>query len=41
MDPINKQLGSLIPLTCGHNGLLNGRELSVLDYHLMNAGFVK
>jgi hypothetical protein len=41
MDPINKQIGCLIPLTVGHNGIFTKRESEVLDFHLVNAGFMK
>ncbi|CAD8138849.1 unnamed protein product [Paramecium octaurelia] len=40
-ESLKNQLGSLIPLGCGHNGNLNQTEVEVLDFHMLQAGVVK
>ena len=32
--------GNLLPLTCGHNGCFNKREIQTYEFHLRNAGFI-
>jgi hypothetical protein len=41
MEPINRQMGNLLPVNCGHNGVFSKRETDVLDYHLKMSGLVK
>ena len=33
-------IGSLIPLKCGHNGLLSQEELELYSLYLLNSKFV-
>ncbi|CAD8053660.1 unnamed protein product [Paramecium sonneborni] len=40
-ESLKIQLGSFIPLGCGHNGNLNQTEVEVLDFHMSQAGIVK
>ena len=41
ISDIRKQVGYLLPLTCGHNGNLNAVECLVFEKHLRNMGFLK
>ena len=34
------QCGNLVPLSCGHNGSLNKKEIQVYEYHLKTSGFL-
>lgn len=37
---ISSLCGNLLPLTCGHNGCFNKREIQTYEFHLRNAGFI-
>ncbi|KAL4510049.1 hypothetical protein ABPG72_010242 [Tetrahymena utriculariae] len=38
---INKIVGNLLPLSCGHNGFYSNFEVQLFEFHLKNAGFIK
>ncbi|KAL4466866.1 hypothetical protein ABPG74_010463 [Tetrahymena malaccensis] len=38
---INKIIGNLLPLSCGHNGFYSNFEVQLFEFHLKNAGFLK
>lgn len=39
-EPEIWKTGFLIPLNCGHNGHYSDTERTILEIHLMNAGFI-
>ncbi len=34
-------IGNLVPITCGHNGLLTEKEYEIIRLYMVNAGFIK
>ena len=41
IDLVNSQcLGYLLPLSCGHNGMLRAHELEIYEYHLKNSKLI-
>lgn len=41
VDLVNSaNLGFLIPLSCGHNGLLKPHEMEIYEYHLKKSKFI-
>lgn len=37
---LERLVGALIPLTCGHNGYLKQSEITLFEFHLRNAEFL-
>lgn len=40
LEPHLIKTGHIIPLSCGHNAPFSKVELSILEIHLTNAGFI-
>ena len=38
---LSNNVGNLVPLSCGHNGVLTENEFDVISYYMFNSGFIK